>query len=66
MNAGVRDGASDADRLLHLEAFLGEVDAWAETLELLGREWAGPQGEVLEAYGAQMRERVRRMTAPRA
>lgn len=48
-----------AERLALLEAFLDDADAWAETLEILGRQWAGPNGQALESYASGMRARIR-------
>lgn len=46
-------------RLEELEEFLIEVGDWADTLEMLGREWAGPRGAALSTYADQMRARIR-------
>jgi hypothetical protein len=48
-----------------LEAFLGEVDEWAETLAVLGRAWEDQEGAALQTYAAQMRARVAQLQRAR-
>lgn len=56
-----QDAADPArgDRCAALEAFVRDADAWAESLELVGRAWGDLNGRSLAAYAASMRARIR-------
>ncbi len=58
MTSGDPEPAASA-RLAALETLLADADAWAETLELLGRQWGDPNGRALAAYAARMRAQIR-------
>ena len=53
------DVEDDNRRRDELEAFVGEVDDWAETIQILLLHWRDENSAALAAYVDQMRARIR-------
>lgn len=53
------DLEDDKRRRDELEGFVGEVDDWAETIQILLRHWQDENSAALAAYVDQMRARIR-------
>ncbi len=55
----MRKPQTQCDACRDFEAFLGEVDGWAETIEVLLKHLAPEDVPALNAYVDQMRTRIR-------